>query len=91
MVLDTIFFEMKGGELHGMWKSWDEVGNISDEVSFFEGEKHGTEINWFYEEGLLFEEWHYKHGLLHGLCAGFDKDGNAVWENYYSDGQLVRH
>ena len=66
----------KNGRVEGIWKKWDENGQLRFESDVTYGEKKGWE-NWFYKNGQI---W------LEGFYMGEQKDG--IWKMYFENGQL---
>lgn len=69
----------------GIWKNWDEKGNLKDEYSWGSGQKNGI-YHKYDSIGKVQEFGRYKNDLLHGKQKRYDTAG--VSELLYKKGKV---
>ena len=72
----------------GVFKKWNENGQLASEYNFKKGKHHGLYRSW-YDTGQLEYAWNYKDGKCHGLCRKWNGNGQLGYEENYKDGELI--
>lgn len=67
------------GKKHGIWKRWNQEGNLVAEASYLNGKKDGTWIVWD-DNGVKRYEMHYSNGEKSGMWRMWDNNGTLVQE-----------
>lgn len=70
----------------GIWKNWDEEGNLKDDYNWTSGEKNGI-YHKYDSVGKMQESGRYKNDLLHGKQKIYDTVG--VSEQLYKKGKIT--
>ena len=82
----TIEFLNKSGEYYIERWYWIN-GNMSYEVSYKNGLKHGPKRS-YYENGNISYETSYKNDKLHGLEKTYDRDGHLRYKILHQNGKM---
>ncbi len=77
--------EFENGLKNGIWKHWDENGNLVYTTEWKNGKKHGTKTE--YKNNQIFKTSEYKDNTLHGKKITF-RDDSVVSEQKYKHGIL---
>jgi antitoxin component YwqK of YwqJK toxin-antitoxin module len=75
--------EYKNGKREGVWKSWNENGNLWSEGTFKNGLDEGLRTI-YHENGKKFIEGYYTNGKKTGIWKFYDENGNFVKEENFS-------
>lgn len=66
---------MAKGEVVSM-VTWDERGNLTSELSYLQGKRHGVVLEW-YADGGKRAEWLYENGVLISVRS-WDETGQLL-------------
>jgi hypothetical protein len=68
---------------HGVVRSWDENGNLTQSIRYYRNDKNGLCKKLTYN-GLF--ESHYKSNIKHGDIKKYNLSGKPEYEHHYQDG-----
>lgn len=78
----------KASEKDGVWKYYDEYGNLVSEETYDKGEIFGTAKS-YYKNKAVRTERNYKDGELDGAFTEYFSNGAVASESYYEMGKQV--
>ena len=84
----TDLVNYKDGKKNGLFRRWQENGQLWIEQNYKDGLRDGLQRDW-YDNGQLWYEKNYKEGKKDGLHRGWHEDGQLHWEKNYKDGNLL--
>lgn len=70
------------GNMNGLWKFWDENGNLTHEISYKDDQFHGT-FKSYYPSGKIKEKGKYFKNKPIGKWLFFSEDGKIISEKNY--------
>lgn len=73
------------GQKHGVFKQWQQGGELSSSKSYARGKLHGPSRRW--SKGVLVEEGFYSLGLKHGRFRRWDPQGQLRSEIWWKQDQ----
>ncbi|MEZ6088878.1 MAG: hypothetical protein R3C05_12805 [Pirellulaceae bacterium] len=74
--------------LHGGWTITDAHGKTVSEIMFRDGLRHGQAV-WNHPNGTRMYVANYNDGMLEGLMAEFNKDGQSLTEFTFRNGRRI--
>lgn len=81
------------GKKNGLSRTWYPFGSLKSKYFYLDGRKHGR-CQVMYDTGLFSDrkeierEDMYVHGVRHGKCLEWQRNGNLKSERYYKNGRL---
>jgi len=79
-------YTTKNNNIHGIFRSWYESGQLWHEGHWKDGKKDGIFRRW-YENGQLSWEDHWKDGKRDGNRRRWYESGHLHWEQHWKDGK----
>lgn len=80
----TIEYQMRGGIMHGHFRTFWENGQVNEEATYVDGKEHGV-TKQYNANGALIGSYTMDHGT--GVDLWFDREGVLSEERHYLDGQ----
>lgn len=80
-------YNLKDGELNGIYKTFHPNGNLEAQLNFINGKKNG-EVKAYYDNGSLKKVFAYINDKENGKCTEYDLLGNIEALYYYKDGEI---
>ena len=77
----------KNGKLDGIFRSYDEKGNVIETIGYKNGEEEGYSIR-YHENGKKKNREKYHQGVLNGISEDWDENGKLRRQIPYEDGQI---
>ena len=77
----------KNGKLDGVFRSYDEKGNVIETIGYKNGEEEGYSIR-YHENGKKKNRENYHQGVLNGMSEDWDENGKLRRQIPYEDGQI---
>jgi antitoxin component YwqK of YwqJK toxin-antitoxin module/Tfp pilus assembly protein PilF len=92
--------KIKGGDMDGLWKSYNINGYLYSEENYTAGKRNGK-TTYYHENGKIESETEYENGDAVGYFKEYYKNGNlkregaflsdqkaGEWKQYYADGKI---
>jgi antitoxin component YwqK of YwqJK toxin-antitoxin module len=82
-------YVMHHGTGRDLWYSC--AGVLSEERSYYDGQRHGYERWWNGDNLTVWEESHFHHGVEHGIFRRWNKVGRLCrgYPQYFANGTLI--
>ena len=77
----------KNGKLNGVFRSYDENGNLRETIGYKDGEEEGFSIL-YYENGKKKSSENYRRGTLNGKSEDWYENGKIRRQIPYENGQI---
>jgi len=83
-----IAYHDANGNAHGPWLTWRDASRevLKTAGCYYESKEHGRWTEW-YENGVVWMETDYQHGVKHGLWVSYNPEGVKVSEYTRQDGR----
>jgi len=82
--------QLKNGLIDGFHKNFTNGIDVSSEINYEEGAKHGSSLR-YYPDGTLLMEGMYKHGVLQGDEVSYDENGDIAAKRTFADNIQYQH
>jgi len=77
----------KNGKLDGVFRSYDENGNLHESIGYLDGEEEGYSIL-YYSNGKKKSRETYSRGILNGVSEEWDEKGKLRRQIPFENGQI---
>ena len=78
--------KIKKGKRSGLWKIYNENGQLSERVEYKDGKIYGL-WEYYYENGQVTMRGNFKDGKPHGLLEDYYENGQLSSKGSYRDGK----
>lgn len=81
--------QLPDGRGHGLYKVWDNHGNLVEFTTYIYGLIHGPHKSWFPGGEQISYESYYFRQQKHGLCKSWWGDGTLQYSRVYNHGTII--
>lgn len=83
---ETKWMENNQNLFHGIYRQWNEKGQLLSESNYYQGKQHGISRMW-YSNGQLKFKTSYIYNKPHGIFHGWYFNGQLLYEHNYYQGR----
>ena len=74
---------MKDGKFDGLWKIYNEKGQLKTKINYKDGKPHGLFEKYYIDRGTLMEKGNFKNGVQDGEWIYYNINGSILFKRQY--------